>query len=247
VAESIDLIKEHWIMLRGELPMPDSYYRLIEEYMTKLPLLKERPTVISPITPVPLSATWPGSFFYYDIELDETLPAGRIVYKNQAQKQIEMDAPRRMVKALVEKQLHQIVLADQHFANQKIEARVGTRLCDEWRKDTYIRIHSRRVEGGLIESRLRQSELRFRATFFPINWRKLEDHYRAKEQTFKIDFALENGELWTADCMLVSLDKIDLLPAGTLAEICLYIQNARRLLTLPPQSRNKLGSDLFSI
>ncbi len=30
VAESIDLIKEHWIMLRGELPMPDSYYQLIE-------------------------------------------------------------------------------------------------------------------------------------------------------------------------------------------------------------------------
>ncbi len=189
--------------------------------------------MISPVTPVPLSTTWTGSLFYYDVELDETLPTGRIVYKNQAQKQIEMDAPRRMAKALVEKQLHQVVLADHDFANQKIEAQVGTSLYDEWRKDTYIRIDSGRVEGGLNESRLRQSELRFRATFFPINWRKLENHYKAKEQTFKIDFDLENGELWTADCTLVSL-KIDLLPAGTLVEICLYTQNARRLLTLPP-------------
>jgi len=234
VAETVDLIKDHWSRLRGDLPMPDSYYRLIEEHMQELPLLKERPTAISPNSPLSSPTTGLGSFFHCDIEFDDAVPDRKIMYKNQSGKQIEMDAPRRMVKVLVEKQLHQLVVADRDFENQRIEGRVGVTLYDEWRKDAYIRIPSRRIEGGLDESRLRQPELRFKATFFPIDWRKLEEHYEAKAQSFKIDFVLENGELWTCDSSLVALERIDLLPAETLAEVWLHIQTAKCLLTLPP-------------
>ena len=42
VAETVELIWDQWQQLRGELPMPDSYYRQIEEHMRKLPLLQGR-------------------------------------------------------------------------------------------------------------------------------------------------------------------------------------------------------------
>ncbi len=247
VEETVNLIKDSWHQLREDLPIPDSFKRLIEEHMDHVPLIHERPTVISPANPVPASATWPGSFIRCEIVLDENVLDGKIVYKNQAGKCVETNAPRRMVESLMQKQLHQLILENRDFVNQTIEGCVGMNLYDEWRQDTYIRIRNNRVEGGLNKGRLQQSEFAFRATFFPIDWQKIENHYQAKEQVFTLDFVLDKGDLWACECTLASLNKVELLPAGTLADVRLYIQNAKHLFTLPPQKRNRIGSERFGI
>lgn len=43
--ETVDSIKTTWPNLRDELPIPESFKRLIEEHMRSVPLLNERPTV----------------------------------------------------------------------------------------------------------------------------------------------------------------------------------------------------------
>jgi serine/threonine-protein kinase HipA len=44
VTETVDLTKYHWSRLRHDLPMPSSYYRVIDEHMQALPLFKEHQT-----------------------------------------------------------------------------------------------------------------------------------------------------------------------------------------------------------
>lgn len=44
VNETVEAVKECWLKLRDELPMPEFFKRLLEEHMQSVPLLTERPT-----------------------------------------------------------------------------------------------------------------------------------------------------------------------------------------------------------
>lgn len=248
VIETVDAIKEWWPKLREQFVMPDSFKRLIEEHMKETPLFYERNNLMVPAAPVSLRTTWPGVFFDTKIELDENIPAGEILFKNQAGRQIQMKAPRRMVETLVNKQVHQLVAENSDFANQDIEAFVGLSLYDEWRKDTFIRIQSRLVQGGLDEQPLQRPELHLRVTLFPINWRKLEKQKEAKEQTFIVDFELANGEIWSCEGTLLSIENVELHPDGRrTADVRIYKRKAQKLFALPREADNQLGSPHFSI
>ncbi|MBY0358294.1 MAG: type II toxin-antitoxin system HipA family toxin [Candidatus Obscuribacterales bacterium] len=229
VEETVDLIKDQWRYLRSELPIPESYKRLIEEQMSSVPLTHESKAKILSISPKAPPLKQQGSYIKCHIILDETISDGMILYKNQQNKSIEAKAPRRMVDALMQKQLHQLMLGDDDFKNRVIEGRVGKRLYDEWRQDTFIRIQHRQVRGGLNMKNLQEPRLAFQATFFPIDWQKLEKQYKAKELPFTIDFVLDNGDLWTCECTLTSLNKVELLPAGTVADIVLSIKSKEYL------------------
>jgi serine/threonine-protein kinase HipA len=248
VIETVDAIKEHWPRLRSEFNMPESYKRLIEEHMKTIPLFYERATLIAAAAPIPLETAWPGSFFNAEIKLDENLAAGEIVFRNQLGSEIKMQAPRRMVDALVNKQLHQLITEHRDFANQNIQAFVGLSLYDQWRSDRFIRLTSRLVAGGLDEQILERPQYDLTATFFPIDWRKLERQNEAREQTFTIDFELANGEIWGCECTIGLLDNVILHPDGKrTADVRFYKRKAEKLFILPEDAKNRYGSPRFSV
>ena len=246
VIATVDAIKDQWPKLAPNMPIPDSYKRLIEQHMKAVPFFSERPTIVRPSAAAPSAVTWTGFYFTFTVVLDETVPDGEVIYKSESGKTVELKAPRRMVAALVQKQLHRLVVDHRDFANQHVEARVGLALFDDWRKDAFIRIANRLVQGGLTEDLLKQPDITIRATFFPINWRKLETHYKNKHEKITLDFVLHNWELWTCECILLSLALVELHPDGRrTADVHLSIKSAKRLFELPAQSRSMMGSDLF--
>lgn len=248
VIEAVDALKACWGSMRNDLPIPASFVRLIEEHMQTVPLVYKRVTPIPVAEPIPVAQSWPGTFFNVQIELDDKVPAGTIVYKNQAGDAVELDAPRRMVKALIERQSHQLVAERKEFANQVIIACAGQKLYNEWRHESFIRIESRMVDGGLTEGQLREPELAMRATLFPINWRSLAAHYKAQDQSITMDFVLDNGELWTAECTVADLKKIEELPDGRrIAALRLYLRKAQRLMVIPPEEWVSFGSSRYGL
>jgi hypothetical protein len=87
-----------------------------------------------------------------------------------------------------------------------------------------------------------------RATFFPFDWRELEKLKKAKEQTFKLDFELANGEVWCCECTLGFINNMELHPDGRrTADIRLYKHRADKLFTLPQEKRSMWGATRFSV
>ncbi len=213
--ETADAIKDSWPKLRDELPMPESFKRLIEEHMKTIPLLNERVTInTSGVSTSPRTTNQATAFVEARVEFDKNVPPRTIVYRKEDGRQVELQAPRRMVSSLVNKQLGELIHNHPDFANQALTAFVGLELYDEWRKETFIRIEHQRVDDGLEPNRLTAEEITIRATLLPINWRKLEEHNKSEERSVIIDFQLANGELWTCECKLISLSDIELHPDG---------------------------------
>lgn len=213
--ETVDSIKEAWPRLKDDLPMPESFKRLIEEHMSRIPLFTERPTTtLFTASMDKPSRTHVGSFVEAIVELDEAVPIGEIVYRKQDGSEITMQAPRRMVSTLVNNQLGKLISEHPGFANQRLTALVGRQLYNEWRSETFIRIKDRLVDGGIDPELLNQAEIKLIATFMPLNWRKLEDCYKSKENTSVMDFEFADGELWTSDCVLTEIELIEVFPDG---------------------------------
>jgi serine/threonine-protein kinase HipA len=246
VLETIDAIKEHWLAMKNDLPIPSSFRRLIDEHMVTVPLAKERATPIPISDPIPLNMTWPGSFINWEIQLDYSIASGMILYKNQAGTSVGMDAPRRMNHVLIQKQTHQILVQRQDFANQLIVGYVGLKLYDEWRDESFIRIEARMVEGGLDETKVNQPELNIRVSFFPISWRNIQKHISNKQQVVVVDFVLNNWELCTSQATIASLPPGHLEPNGIrTADLRLYLQKTEKLYIIPPENRLIYGSGRF--
>jgi hypothetical protein len=248
VIETVAAIKDCWPALRKDFDILESYKRLIEEHMKSVPLFYEQATLIVPAAPIPLRTTWPGSFFTTEIKLDENVPAGEITFKNYAGRKLTKKAPRRMVDVLLNKLVHQLVAENSDFANQNIEAFVALNLYDEWRNDSFIRVQSRFVTGGLTAQTFQRVQLDLPAIFFPSDWRELEKLNKAKDQIVQIDFLLDNGEVWTCECTLAFIDNVELHPDGRrTAAIRLYKQKAKKLFALPVEKKNMTGSARLSI
>jgi serine/threonine-protein kinase HipA len=139
--ETVDAIKDSWSKLRDELPMPESFKRLIEEHMKTVPLLNERVTInISGASVLPRVTQRLTAFVEAHVELDENVPQQTIVYRKKDGAQVEMQAPRRMVLTLINNQLGELIRTHPDFANQALTAFVSPQLYNEWRKENFIRI-----------------------------------------------------------------------------------------------------------
>lgn len=220
--------------LKDELPMPESFKRLIEEHMSRIPLFTERPTTtLFTTSSAKPSQAYVGSFVEAIVELDEAISKGEIVYRKQDGSEITMPAPRRMVSTLINNQLGKLITEHPGFANQRLTALVGRQLYNEWRSETFIRIKDRLVDGGIDPELLNQPEMKMIATFLPIDWRKLEDRYKSEDNSTAIDFELADGELWTSDCVLTDIALIEVFPDGRRkAKVQIKPTNARKLTNL---------------
>lgn len=247
VSETVDAVKETWLAMKNDLPIPASFVRLIDEHIGSVPIATEQATTIPVSTPVPIGMTWPGSFVNWQFQLDSSVPDGQIIYRNQAGEQAQFDAPRRMAHVLLQRQIHELLASRKDFANQLIIGFAGKKLYDEWRKETFVRLPERHVLSEIDQDKLMQPELTLKVAFMPIAWRKLQEHIKQGDQYFDLDFVLDNGELWGLEVTVAALGSPVLRPDGRrISEIKLYVRKATKLYIVPPEQRLIYGPDGFS-
>lgn len=198
--ESIDSFVEVWAALKAELPLAPRQIEAIEKHMAVVPITREMASHFPTTTPTADAVSQqdlPGNWFISgDVELDEAVEPGMIVYRANNGETLKVPAPQKMLPWILGEQAASLARRHPRLANTEIVALVGSQLFDEWRYENFVRFDRRNLETPLSQRDLEKPDIFIPAKFFPTDWRKLQKAFH-DGNTNIFDIVFPDGELWT--------------------------------------------------